>query len=170
VADVPNVDRDRDAQGRARNARPRDELGRPLPRTAREQLRAADEAAALPPDQALAEAQELIDDGRPFYAHEVLEAVWHVAPDDERDFWQGLAQVAVGLTHVQRGNAAGAVTLLRRGAGKVARHAADDHGVDLSAVVSAATELAARIESDGLDWVQPADLVIRLRRSADPTN
>lgn len=164
MADVPKIDRDRDAQGRARNARPRDELGRPLPRTAREQLRAADEEAALPPGQALTEAQQLIDGGRPFYAHEVLEAVWHVAPEDERDFWQGLAQLAVGLTHVQRGNGTGAVTLLRRGADKVGRHRGDDHGVDIDGVLTAATELAARIESDGLGWVQPDDLVIHLRR------
>jgi len=164
VADVPENERDRDAQGRARNARPRDELGRPLPRGAREQLRAADEEAALPPEQALAEAQRLIDDGRPFYAHEVLEAVWHVAPDNERDFWQGLAQLAVGLTHVQRGNQVGAVTLLRRGVDKIGRHGADDHGVDIVGVLTAATALAARIEADGLDWVQPGDLVIPLRR------
>lgn len=165
MADVPKLDRDRDEQGRARNARPRDELGRPLPRGAREQLRAADEQAALPPEEALAEAQRLIDDGRPFYAHEVLEAVWHVAPEDERAFWQGLAQVAVGLTHVQRGNAVGAVTLLRRGVDKIGRHGGDDHGVDIVGVVTAATALAARIEADGLDSVRPADLLLRLRRA-----
>lgn len=163
-ADVPRIDRDRDAQGRARNARPRDELGRPLPRTGREQLRAADDEAALPPDQALAEAESLIAAGRPFYAHEVLEAVWHVAPDAERDFWQGLAQVAVGLTHIQRGNAVGAVTLLRRGADKVARHAGDRHGVDIADVVRATAALADRVESGGLESVTPSDLVVQLRR------
>ena len=163
MADVPKVARDRDDQGRARSARPRDELGRPLPRGAREQLRAADEEAALPPDEALAEAQRLIDDGRPFYAHEVLEAVWHVAPEDERGLWQGLAQVAVGLTHVQRGNAVGAVTLLRRGADKVGRHNADEHGVDIAGVVAAAIGLAAQIEASGLDQVKPSELVIPLR-------
>jgi hypothetical protein len=167
VSDVPKIERDRDEAGRARNARPRDDLGRPLPRTAREQLRAADEEAALPPEEALARAQSLIDEGRPFYAHEVLEAVWHVAPDDERELWQGLAQVAVGLTHVQRGNAAGAVTLLRRGADTVAKHAADSHGVDLPGVVAAATGLADRIEAAGIDPIEPADLVVQLRPAPD---
>ena len=33
--------------------------------------------------------------------------------------WQGLAQLCVGITHLQRGNTEGAVTLLRRGAGNL---------------------------------------------------
>ena len=55
--------------------------------------------------QTLAEAQRLLDAGFPFQAHEVLEAAWKSAPDAERDLWQGLAQLAVGLTHALRGNA-----------------------------------------------------------------
>lgn len=86
---------------------------------------------AMPPDAALAEAQRLLDDGRPFRAHEVLEAVWkersHPA---ERDLWRGLAQLAVGLTHHARGNAVGAAALLRRGADNLAPYAGSrPHGV-----------------------------------------
>jgi hypothetical protein len=160
----PGPQRDRDAAGRPRNARPRDSFGRPLPRTGRDLLRAADDEAALPPQETLARADQLIADGRPFQAHEVLEALWHVAPTEERGFWQGLAQVAVGLTHAQRGNPVGAVALLRRGADAVARHVGDDHGVDVSRVVEACASLADRIKADGLAGVTPADLVLRLRR------
>ena len=46
---------------------------------------------------------EMLLAGRPFHAHEVLEAFWKAAPPAERDFWQGLAQLAVGLTHARRG-------------------------------------------------------------------
>ena len=114
--------RDRDAAGRARNARPRDALGRPLPRGATGDKRIPDDLA-LPPTQALQLAQELLDSDRPFHAHEVLEASWKSAPAAERDLWQGLAQIAVGLTHAQRGNARGASALLRRGADRVAGYA-----------------------------------------------
>lgn len=107
--------RDRDASGRARNARPRDTLGRPLARDADGEPAAPDEPA-LPPARALAAAQRLINAGRPFHAHEVLEATWKAAPPAERDLWRGLAQLAVGLTHASRGNARGAAALLRRGA------------------------------------------------------
>ena len=71
-------------------------------------------------------ADQLLRDGRPFYAHEVLEAAWKSGPAEERDLWQGLAQIAVGLTHARRGNARGAVALLRRGAERV--RAAQDQG------------------------------------------
>ena len=108
------VTRDRDASGRPRNARPRDELGRPLARSDTDEL--AVDAPALPPEQALAEAQRLLDAGRAFAAHEVLEAVWKSTTGSERVLWRGLAQLAVGLTHEARGNDAGAKALLLRAA------------------------------------------------------
>lgn len=114
--------RDRDEGGRARNARPRDAYGRPLPHDAVGEDRVPDDYTA-PPAEALAEAQRLLDADRPFHAHEVLEAAWKAAPGAERDLWQGLAQLAVGFTHVRRGNARGARTLLRRAADRIAPYA-----------------------------------------------
>ncbi|BBZ29576.1 hypothetical protein MMAD_38710 [Mycolicibacterium madagascariense] len=107
--------RDRDGSGRPRNGRPRDALGRVLPPGSVGEPRIPDDLA-LSPDQFLSYAQELIDHDRPFHAHEVLEAAWKSRPQHERPLWQGLAQLAVGVTHVHRGNPAGAVALLRRGA------------------------------------------------------
>ena len=69
--------------------------------------------------EAAALADQLLRDGRPFHAHEVLEAAWKSGPAEERDLWQGLAQIAVGLTHARRGNTRGAVALLRRGTERV---------------------------------------------------
>lgn len=108
------VTRDRDPAGRPRSARPRDQLGRPLPRSGGHP--AEPDAPALPPLAALDEAQRLLDAGRPFTAHEVLEAVWKETTGAQRALWRGLAQLAVGLTHRARGNATGARALLRRGA------------------------------------------------------
>lgn len=134
--------RDRDAEGRARNARPRDALGRPLPYGAVGEERAP-EGVVRPPEQALAEAQELLDAGRPFHAHEVLEDAWKSAPVPERELWRGLAQLAVGLTHALRGNARGAATLIERGAGNIGGYgAAPPHGIDVAGLVRWA-ELAA---------------------------
>ncbi|MBB3086725.1 DUF309 domain-containing protein [Geodermatophilus sabuli] len=137
-----DTDRDRDPQGRARNARPRDALGRPLPYDAAGVERAP-EGVVRPPAESLAEAQRLLDAGRPFHAHEVLEDAWKSAPGDERRLWRGLAQLAVGLTHAARGNARGAATLLERGAGNVEAYAADPpHGVDVEGLVAWARALA----------------------------
>ena len=152
--------RDRDAAGRARNARPRDALGRPLPRGASGDERIPDDLL-LPPARALEFAQELLDADRPFHAHEVLEASWKAAPAAERDLWQGLAQIAVGLTHARRGNARGAAALLRRGADRVAGYAAaPPHGVDAAGIGRAARELADRIDREGADPAGP--LTVRL--------
>jgi hypothetical protein len=120
--------RERDAAGRPRNARPRDSLGRPLPRGS-EGFAPYDEPA-LPPEEALAEAQRLIDDGRPFTAHEVLEAVWKDSTGPEQQLWRGLAQLAVAITHGLRGNDAGAATLRQRSAEHLAAFAGTrPHGV-----------------------------------------
>jgi predicted metal-dependent hydrolase len=92
---------------------------------------------ALSPAEALALAQTLLDSGRAFAAHEVLEAAWKAAPDTERDLWQGLAQICVGITHSQRGNVAGAARLMDRGAGRLRRYAADPpYGIDVSGVLA----------------------------------
>lgn len=153
--------RDRDASGRPRNARPRDALGRPLPRGAAGEPIIGDDVT-LPPREALALAQRLLDSGQPFHAHEVLEAAWRSATG-RREGWKGLAQLAVGLTHARRGNARGAVALLRRGADTVASCPAGIlPGVDGAAVALSAHDLADRIERSGLAGLTPEQLSLRL--------
>ncbi len=161
----PDRDRDRDAAGRPRNARPRDELGRPLPPGRPGATRIPDDLA-LPPAEALQTAQRLLDTGRPFHAHEVLEASWKQAPAPERELWRGLAQIAVGLTHAQRGNARGAVALLRRGGERIGGYgAAAPHGIDAAGLALACTRLADRIETEGLDprTVRPGLVLVPAR-------
>ena len=138
------TDRDRDASRRPRQARPRDALGRPLPYGSAGVEPVSEEP--LPPSETVEAARSLVDQGRPFSAHEVLEARWKAGPDAENDLWQGLAQICVGLTHAARGNAAGAGRLVERGAGRLERYgvgAGPTYGLDLAAVVTCARERAA---------------------------
>ena len=166
----PDTDRDRDAAGRPKNARPRDGLGRPMARGADGEPVMPDDLL-LTPAEAVRLAQRLIDEGRPFHAHEVLEAVWKSAPSPQRDLWKGLAQIAVGLTHARRGNGRGAVTLLRRGAAAIDRYvpaaAGDQRGelpdaLDLAGVHATATGLADLIATRGLDALTADDLRLKL--------
>lgn len=179
--------RDRDPAGRPRNARPRDALGRPLdpadgPGSGVAGTDRIPDDLVITGAEAAALADRLLRDGRPFHAHEVLEAAWKSGPSGERDLWQGLAQIAVGLTHARRGNARGAVTLLSRGAERVRGYqggagfedgdgspsgagsqravgrAASPFGMNVALFLAAADDLAARIERDGLDGIPPADL------------
>ncbi|KFG72492.1 hypothetical protein FM21_16405 [Streptomyces mutabilis] len=149
----PENARDRDGEGRARNARPRDGLGRPLPYGAAGVPRQP-EGVARAPEETVAEAQRLLDEGKPFHAHEVFEDAWKSGPEQERELWRGMAQLAVGLTHAARGNVTGGARLLRRGAGAVADWAASEsgqerpHGMDLGAIAAWARDLAGEV-ADG---------------------
>jgi uncharacterized protein len=186
-------DRDRDGAGRARNARPRDGLGRPLARSAAagDPSTAGAEVPRIPDDLTVSPAQaaelggRLLAQGRPFHAHEVFEAAWKSAPGPGRELWRGLAQIAVGLTHARRGNALGAVSLLRRGAGHVAAFAGEPGGggepqgggesgegiggiegggIDAGFVAANAAGIADRIERDGLASLPDEVLLLPLRR------
>jgi predicted metal-dependent hydrolase len=101
-------------------------LGRPLPYGAEGVQPVSEEP--LPPREALQKARELIDEGRPFAAHEVLEARWKSAPAEEGDLWQGLAQVCVALTHAARGNRVGAERLFERAGNRLATFASTGRG------------------------------------------
>jgi uncharacterized protein len=68
----------------------------------------------LPPLATISSARDLLADGRPFSAHEVFEARWKAGLDAERDLWQGLAQLCVGITHAERGNLTGGLRLIGR--------------------------------------------------------
>ena len=99
-------------------ARPRDALGRPLAADADVPIEPDPEP--LPPEETLVVAQQLLDAGRAFRAHEVFEARWKAVTGAERDLWRGLAQIAVAITHAQRGNDRGRVSLLTRAAATLA--------------------------------------------------
>lgn len=128
--------RDRDPEGRPRNARPRDAYGRPLPYGEQGMPRVPDDYAPTT-EQALADGRRFLREGLPFNAHEVFEGRWKCAPEEERELWQGLAQICVGLTHLQRGNGRGAVTLFSRGAAR-----AQGYGGAYDAVGKAASGLS----------------------------
>lgn len=139
--------RDRDAAGRARQSRPRDALGRPLPYGAEGVEPVSEEP--LPPQETLDAARALVNGGRPFAAHEVLEARWKAGPSEERDLWQGLAQICVGLTHAARGNDVGARRLVQRAEGRLTQYDASGgptYGLDLARVLACARQITAADE------------------------
>ncbi|MFG2988925.1 DUF309 domain-containing protein [Streptomyces sp. NPDC048257] len=140
--------RDRDDDGRARSARPRDGLGRPLaygvPGVERQPEGVVRSAA-----ETVREAQRLLDAGMPFHAHEVFEDAWKSGPEAAAPLWRGLAQLAVGLTHAARGNAVGGARLLRRGASWLEGLHGDPYGIDVAGLVRWAGELAGRVEGGG---------------------
>lgn len=136
MADDGADDRDRDADGRARQARPRDALGRPLPYGTLGVEPVSE--APLPPAATLELARSLLEEGRPFAAHEVLEVRWKTCPAAERELWQGLAQLCVALTHHARGNRVGAARLVERAAERLTTYdagAGPTYDLDLGGLI-----------------------------------
>lgn len=145
-------DRDRDPEGRARQARPRDRLGRPLPYGSQGVEPVSEEP--LPPLDTVAAARRLLVEGRPFSAHEVYEARWKAGPAEERELWQGLAQLCVAITHAERGNRIGALRLLRRARGRLEAYAATGgpaYGLDLRRAVAWMADREG--DPDGSSWL-----------------
>lgn len=158
-ADREQDGRDRDADGRAVNARKRDALGRPVPR-GEPGYEAEPREPLVGPEDALDRAQAFLDEGRAFAAHEVFEARWKQVralptPAGEElpavELWQGLAQLAVGHTHLQRGNATGAKRLIERGSRRLeqSREAAVSHGIAVDGLLETARTALAGLQAAG---------------------
>ncbi len=126
--------------------RPRDHLGRPQPWDAPNTLHLEDfDELGLEENHRL--GREHFDAGRFFPAHEAWETAWKQARDtDDAEFFKGLSQLGAGYVHLLRGNAHGAVRLLRRAASRIVRYPSGHHGVDTMFVAAAAEADADRVE------------------------
>ena len=70
-----------------------------------------------------------------FEAHEILEGLWRETKDKDRDFYQGLIQLAALLVHFQRGNLAGAKELFRTASQYLEPYLPDYQGVAVREVL-----------------------------------
>ena len=109
--------------------RPRDELGRPQPWGTPNRLELEDfDSFPLEENHRLGILH--FEAGRFFPAHEAWETAWKQTRDTaDAEFFKGLSQLGAGYVHLLRGNAHGAVTLLRRAASRIDRYPDGHHGV-----------------------------------------
>ena len=73
---------------------------------------------------------------RYWHAHEAWETLWRAAKDEDRDFYQGLIQVAAGLLHLQRRNPRGARNKLSEGLEKLAKYEPAHRGLVVTELVA----------------------------------
>lgn len=78
------------------------------------------------------------NDLRFWEAHESWEHLWLADRSPEREFLQGLIQLAAAYYHVRRGNARGAVRLFDSGLRRLDRFPAGFRGIDREAAADAA--------------------------------
>lgn len=139
-------ERARPTRSRNKPERPRDRLGRPQPWGTPNALELEDfDALPLEENHRLGRAHFAA--GRFFPAHEAWETAWKQARDTpDAELFKGLSQLGAGYVHLLRGNAHGAITLLRRAASRIRRYPAGHRGVNCPEVARAAERDAERIE------------------------
>jgi hypothetical protein len=130
--------------------RPRDELGRPQPWGAESTL-VLEDFDALPLEENHRLGRMHFNAGRFFPAHEAWETAWKQSRDtDDAEFFKGLSQLGAGYVHLLRGNAHGAIRLLRRAAGRIGGYPVGHLGVDTRLVALAAERDATAVERGDL--------------------
>lgn len=103
---------------------------------------------------------------RYWHAHEAWETLWRAAGDDDRDFYQGLIQVAAGLLHLQRRNVRGARNKLAEGIEKLRPYQPAHHGVFVNELLGEAGRLLADLNAGHLPYLIPP--VIRFTETETP--
>lgn len=94
------------------------------------------------------EGVALFNGARYWHAHEAWETLWRAAPDEERDFYQGLIKVAAGFLHLARRNRRGAKNKLSEGIAHLERYGPVHEGIGVGELVGRAKEVVADL-NDG---------------------
>lgn len=106
-------------------------------------------------DAAFKRGLEGIRGGRYFEAHEELESAWRAAPDEERDFFQGLVHVAVAWYQAGRGRPVATASQLEKAARRLGPYAPSHGGVDVTHVLAQVDAARARVAGGSLDLDPP---------------
>ena len=83
------------------------------------------------------EGLRLFNSGYYWHAHESLEDIWNDSVGVDRDFYQGVIQVAAACFHIVRGNWSGATRLLHQAGGNLAPAGDRYRALDVAALQDA---------------------------------
>ena len=97
----------------------------------------------------------LFNGARYWFAHEAWETLWRAAEEDERDFYQGLIQLAAGLLHLQRRNARGARNKLSEGIARLKRYRPVHRGVLLDELFRISIRYLEDLEAGDVPYLIP---------------
>lgn len=131
---------------RAEGERPRDRFGRPLAWDAESEIELLD-YDSLPMDENHDLAIDYFNQELFFPAHEAWEGAWRKAKNTpDEDFFNGLAKLGAGFTHIQRGNAFGARTLITKAIERIEPRAPAHREIDVAALCRDLREIARALE------------------------
>lgn len=107
---------------------------------------------------------EQFNQGDYYACHDTLEAIWLEAPAAEKNFYQGILQIAVALYHLGNRNWRGAVILLGEGINRLRNYQPEYGEIEVTELMLESAELLAALQSAGVERVN--DIVVG--RSASP--
>ena len=99
---------------------------------------------------------ELFNQGEFFECHEVLEAAWLEASGEQKQFLQGLIQIAVAFYHLRRGNPVGSARLMHAGLQKLLSGSSPLPQVDGASLLAELDALPQRIAQGEIAATWPA--------------
>jgi DUF309 family protein family protein len=97
----------------------------------------------------------LFNGARYWHAHEAWETLWRAADDKDRDFYQGLIQIAAGLLHLQHRNPRGARNKLREGLAKLRRYEPAHRGIFVNELIGAANRVIGQLDAGYMPHLIP---------------
>ena len=87
-----------------------------------------------------------------FYAcHDILEAIWLESAELNRNFYQGILQIAVACYHLNHQNWQGAVTLLGEGIRRLHSYSPDWEGVNIDQLLDDSHQLLEELQKCGIE-------------------
>jgi predicted metal-dependent hydrolase len=92
---------------------------------------------------------------RYWHAHEAWETLWRAAPDEERDFYQGLIKLAAGLLHVERRNLRGARNKLAEAVVHLKPFQPAHRGIFVNELVGRAERILDELNTGSLPYLIP---------------
>jgi hypothetical protein len=105
---------------------------------------------------------------RYWHAHEAWETLWRAADEGDRDFYQGLIQVAAGLLHLQRRNVRGARNKLAEGLETLAKYEPAHRGLVVSELVAKGKLILADLNAGLVPYLIPPVLrFVEMDRAQD---
>lgn len=101
-----------------------------------------------------------------FYAcHDTLEALWIEAPEPDKNFYQGILQIAVACYHLSNHNWRGAVILLGEGIKRLSNYQPVYEKIDVTRLLSESSQLLKKLQQ--IQPEQVAQFVQQLEETSD---
>jgi uncharacterized protein len=109
-------------------------------------------------DRLFREGVALFNGARYWHAHEAWETLWRAAPDEERDFYQGLIKIAAGFLHLGRRNRRGARAKLAEGVAQLEPYEPIHAGIGVTELVAKAKEIVADLNGGATPYLIPPSI------------